>query len=147
MAQKQNPREALKCVYKDCQELQDGDGEYCPDHYPKALNDIKAEAGTIKAQVIADADGEVSYIQDVAHNGCIGGSCRNLVYYKDTHAFYAKHADEIDDILEELEEQSGEPYDIMGNMKRLGQSDLRNFLVWLAYEVRAQEILEKLNLE
>jgi hypothetical protein len=35
-------------------------------------------------------------------------------------------------------------YDIAENMKRLGQTDLRNFLAWLAYEVNAQEIIQEL---
>ena len=52
--------------------------------------------------------------------------------------------EEVDELLGELEEQMGEPYDIGANMKRLGQSDLRNFLTWMAYEVRAQEIMREL---
>lgn len=113
----------------------------------KNLKDIKVEAGTIKAQIIEDADGEVSYIKDIAEHGCVGGSCRGLVYYSDTHAEYIKRADEIDEILQEIEEQTGEPYNIMENMKRLNQSDIRNFLVWLAYEVKAQEIIQELENE
>ena len=110
----------------------------------KKLEEIKAEADTIKSIVLADANGEQSYIEDVANHGCGGGTCTGLIYYADTHAFYNRHAEEIDDMLNELEEQTGEPYDITGNMKRLNQRDLRNFLAWLAYEVRAQEILREL---
>lgn len=101
------------------------------------------ELMTIREQILKDADGDKSYIKDAAEQGCIGGNCHNLVSYAETHAFYAKHADEIDDILVEMEEQLGEPYDIGANMKRLGQSDLRNFLVWFAYEVEAQKIMEE----
>ena len=113
----------------------------------KTLKDIEAEAGTIKARVLKDAYGETSYIKDVAEHGCSGGNCKDLIYYTDTEAFYAKHADEIDEMLEELEEQTGEPYDITGNMKRLGQSNLRNFLAWFGYEVTAQNILQELELD
>lgn len=98
----------------------------------------------IKAIVLEDADGEITYIKDVAEFGCVGGNCNGLIYYEDTHKFYNEHADEIDEILDDIEEQQGEPYNIKENMKRLGQSDLRNFLAWLAYEVKAQEILNEL---
>lgn len=33
MAQTQNEKEALKCVFEDCEELQTADGEYCERHY------------------------------------------------------------------------------------------------------------------
>jgi len=111
------------------------------------LENIKAEVGTIKAQVLEDADGDVSYVKDAAERGCIGGNCAELVYYVDTEAFYNKHANEIDEILEDIEDQQGEPYDITGSMKRLNQTNLRNFLAWLAYEIKAQEIMAELKPE
>ncbi len=110
----------------------------------KNLNEIKADEGSIREQILKDADGDTSYIKNAADQGCVGGNCSGLVYYADTHAFYVKHAEEIDELLGEMEEQTGEVYDIAGNMKRLGQSDLRNFLAWMAYEVRAQEIMREL---
>ena len=110
----------------------------------KLLESIKAEKNTIKALILEDADGEIGYIKDVAERGCVGGACNNLIYFADTEAFYNERADEIDEILEDLEEQMGEPYNITENMKRLGQSNLRNFLAWLAYEVKAQEIMQEL---
>ena len=110
----------------------------------KELQDAEQDGDSIRSTIFDDADGEVSYIKDAAEHGCIGGNCSGLVYYAATHAFYAKHAEEIDELLGELEDQMGEPYDIQGNMKRLGQSDLRNFLAWMAYEVRAQEIMREL---
>jgi len=113
----------------------------------KKLNLIKAEKGTIKAEILDDADGEIGYIKDVAEQGCSGGNCAGLIYYTDTEAFYNKYADEIDEILLDMEEMSGKPYDITGNMKRLKQSNLRNFLALLAYEVKAQEIMQELDPE
>ena len=98
---------------------------------------------TIREQILKDAKKcDDSYIKEVAENGCIGGNCRNLIYYKDTHAFYDHYTNEIDEILERIADEMGEDYDITANMKRLGQSDLRNFLVWLAYEAEAQKILD-----
>lgn len=95
----------------------------------KKLKDIKAEAGTIREQVLKDSDGDVSYVKDVAERGCVDGNCRRLVYDKDTHNFYSKHADEINEILGEMEKSLGEPYNIDENMKLLDQPDLCNFLL------------------
>lgn len=111
----------------------------------KDLKKVKAVDGTIRALILEDADGEVSYIKDVAEHGCVGGSCSGLIYYKDTHAFYNEYADEIDEILARIADEMGESYDIQANMKRLGQSDMRNFLAWFAYEVEAQEIMRELD--
>jgi len=106
------------------------------------LKDIKAEEGSIKALILEDADNEVSYIKDVAEQGCQDGGCSGLVYYNDTHNFYNQRAEEIDELVKTLNEEMG--YDIAENMKRLGQTDIRNFLSWLAYEVNAQEIMREL---
>jgi hypothetical protein len=108
----------------------------------KTLKDIKAEKGTIKELVLKDAEGDIDYIKDIANNGCQGGGCNGLIYYEDTHNFYNKYAEEIDELLEELNEESG--YNVIDNMKRMGQTDLRNFLSWLAYEVNAQNIMTEL---
>ena len=104
----------------------------------KTLKNIEAEEGTIKKLLLEDAKGELSYIKDVAENGCLGGSCNGLVYYEETHALYNKYAEEIDELVFELE------YNITEGMKRLRQTDIRNFLAWLAYEVNAQNIIEEI---
>lgn len=113
----------------------------------QSLKSIKPEPNTITAQILEDADDNISYIKDAATHGCVGGNCRNLIYYEDTHKFYNKHADEIDEILQEYKEQTGEHYNILENMERLGQTDIRNFLAWLGYEIRAQEIMRELDPE
>lgn len=105
------------------------------------IKNIKADEGSIKEQVLKDADGDIQYIKDVAEHGCIGGSCRNLIYYTDTHAFYDKHAEEIDELLERLDSEG--VYQIIDIRKTNG--DLRNYLAWLAYEVNAQEIIRELD--
>jgi hypothetical protein len=114
------------------------------------MKDIKAEAGTIRAQILKDADDMLdvdekkNYIKEVAEHGCTGGNCTGLVYTEDIHVFYHENADEIDNILHRIEEETGEIYNIGENMKRLGLYDLRNFLAWFAYEVEAQEIMHEL---
>jgi len=114
------------------------------------LENIKVDKGSIKAQLIEDAqdaESAVQYIKEVAENGCIGGNCVGLLYTADCEEFYTKHANEVDVMLEDMEQEIGDTYDITANMKRLGLSNLREFLAWLAYEVRAQEIMRELELE
>jgi hypothetical protein len=118
------------------------------------MKDLTAEASTIRAQILKDAD-EVAddmgdaeeakgYIKEVAEHGCTGGNCDGLVYTEDIHVFYHENADEIDNILHRIEEETGEIYSIRENMKRLGLYDLREFLAWFAYEVEAQEIIREM---
>ena len=106
----------------------------------KTLKDLTADAGTIRAQVLADADGEVSYIKDIAEHGCSGGSCSGLIYYTDTHAFTAKYMDEINELLEDFRDSTG--VNILAETETHG--DLFNWLAWYAYECRAQEIMNEL---
>lgn len=106
----------------------------------KNLKELTGDAGSIREQVLNDADGEVSYISDIANHGCFGGSCSGLIYYVDTHAFTAKHMDEINEIINEIRDRDGS--NVLNNEQALG--DVFNYLAWLAYEVRAQEIMQEL---
>lgn len=107
----------------------------------KQLKDLEIEKGTMTAQIIEDADGEIEYIKDIVNHGCSGGGCRGLVTYSQTHDFYAKHAEEIDEIIGNIANETGE-----SPLKRV-EGDLRNWLVWFAVEVRASEIIEALENE
>lgn len=112
---------------------------------------MDCDKDSIKHQVLSDAlDKEeakgvdssgdaVHYLQDVINHGCVSGICSGLIYYHDTHAFYAKHADEIDEMLEQIVQDMGEPFDT-----RAGLEDMRNRLAWMAYEETARAILEDL---
>lgn len=109
---------------------------------PKGLRSVVLQDALDRADVYEE-DNADGYIREIATHGCVGGSCSGLVYCKDTHAFYNKNADEIDELIERLHDEMG--YNVHENMQRLGQSDLRNFLAWLAYEVTAQELLAEIN--
>jgi DNA-binding ferritin-like protein len=61
----------------------------------------------------------------------------SLVRYKDTHEFFEKHYDEIQEIRDELAEQGVDvpiPTD----------TDLKNFLAWFGFEHRAYEVYNEL---
>ncbi len=64
----------------------------------------------------------------------------SLIYYKDTHEFFERHYDEIEDIRAELESQGLE-------IKIPSNSDLKNFLAWLSFEEKARELYDELEME
>lgn len=113
------------------------------------ISKLTAQAGTIRAQILEDAidssddqADQLAYIKDVAEYGCAGGSCHSLIYYSDTHTFYIEHADEIDELLQEYEENMGQHLLATANT----HGDLRNFLAWFAYEYEAQKIMDEMNI-
>ena len=112
---------------------------------------MKAEAGSIRARILEDTSGEneedaIAYIRTAAENGCAGGNCNNLIMNYETHAFYTEFAPEIDEILEYVKENTGENLFESDYYKKNGY-DLRNYLAWAAYEIKAQEIMEELEEE
>jgi hypothetical protein len=62
----------------------------------------------------------------------------SLIYYRDTHAFYETHYDEIEEMRTEYEELNGQPLKING--------DLKNFLAWFAFESVAWQLCQELEL-
>lgn len=103
-----------------------------------------AKGDDIKARVAQDAldhdDYATGYLQDVCNHGCQSGTCSGLIYYKDTHEFYTDFVDEIHEVLEEYEENTGEGFKFEGR-------DVRNTLAWMAYEEKARDVLLELGIE
>ena len=64
--------------------------------------------------------------------GCQGGTVSSLIYYNQTHAFYDKHYQEIEDLREEYEDNFGHPLVIKG--------DLKNWFAWFAFQETAFQI-------
>ena len=104
---------------------------------------LNVEKGSIRELILSDADGEVSYIKDVADHGCSGGNCGGLIYYVDTHKFTTEHMDEINDIVSDYYDNTGVSLPPISEM----HGDMFNWLAWFAYEVRAQEIMKELEPE
>jgi len=89
----------------------------------------KNEPNSIKAAVAQEAleyDDPQSFFNDLQQHGCVSGMVNSLIYYNDTHAFYDKHYEEIEELREEYEESSGESFQI--------NSDLKNHLAWFTFE-------------
>lgn len=87
---------------------------------------------------------EVLLIKDVATHGCQGG-VPGITYYNETAAFHDKHEEEIWDIINDTAEDSGEtPMQVVARVAPLAgvMISLKNYLVWFAVEVRAQQHLD-----
>lgn len=78
------------------------------------------------------------YFQDLSH-GCSSGMIGELIYYKDTHAFYDKHYSDIEDLREEYKENTGVALEPQG--------DLKNWYAWLAFEETSRTLAQKIGIE
>lgn len=91
----------------------------------------------VARDALANKGYEIGYLNDVVNHGCVSGTCNNLIYYKDTHAFYLEHQDECNDILNEYEDNTGEGFKFEGR-------DILNTLAWIGYEDRAHTLFDEL---
>lgn len=83
-------------------------------------------------------DGAEGVYKDLMQGGCQSGYVGELIYYHDTHKFYQKYSQEIEDLLYEMEESMGEsPL----NCKKAGD-DLQNWLAWFGFEETARNLME-----
>src|SRR5690606_39004733 len=92
--------------------------------------------------VISDAldheGSELTYLKDVLEHGCISGMVSGLIYTVDTHIFFDKYYEEIEDLRIELLEQG------IDVLSYIGDNDLKNHMAWIAYEETARLVLDEL---
>ena len=69
-----------------------------------------------------------SFFNDLQNGGCISGMIGEFIYNSDCKAFYVKHIDDLEEMKEDLEEQTGEP---IANRHSLPHY---TFLCWLCFE-------------
>ena len=101
---------------------------------------LKENPNTITAEVIQEAlnsEDPKSWFNDLLLYGCQSWMVWSLIYYKDTHEFFNRFYDEIEDIRFELQEQG-----ILEN--NLIDSDLKNYFAWLSFEHVAYNIYNQL---
>lgn len=84
-----------------------------------------------------DGENVQSFFHDLLSHGCISGMISELIYYNDTHAFYDKYYDEIEELRLELEASCG---------SLSIKSDYKNFMAWFAFEETARRIADELGL-
>ena len=102
------------------------------------------EPNTIRAYVAHEAldiwpENPAEMFEGLARNGCVSGWVSSLVWYTDTHAFYDRFYDEIEELREDYEASIGEPLRING--------DLKNWLAWFAFEETAYRMANDVGLE
>jgi len=105
---------------------------------------IKDNPNALKAEVAEEALGYdyadiALFFTDLLHHGCQSGMVGKLVYYTDTHKFYDKYYNEIEDLRYDLEESFGLPLQPKG--------DLKNWFAWMAFEETARIIADELGIE
>ena len=83
-----------------------------------------------------------SYFRDLFRDGCESGFVSNLIYCRDTHKFYDEHYDEIENLVYEFEENTGERI----NTKESGD-DRKNFFAWFGFEETAYQIANEIEVE
>lgn len=71
-------------------------------------------------------------IEDLCRLGCVSGGVSHLIYHRDAKRFYIRFMDEIHELLDELEENTGEPLPI--------QSVRTTTYAWFGFEAMANRI-------
>jgi hypothetical protein len=82
------------------------------------------------------ADSLKTSFSDLLHYGSNNGSIARLIYYKDTHAFFDTHYEEIEELRSEYEDSFGETIIIKG--------DLKDFMARFGYETIARKLADTL---
>lgn len=110
----------------------------------KAKLEEYAKGQDIAAVVAQDAldatyadDNGLGYLKDVVEHGCQSGTVSGLIYYTDTREFYDTHILEIDEILQDYEDSTGEGF-------RFNGRPVSNTLAWMGYEEVARKLYEEL---
>lgn len=68
---------------------------------------IRGKSGTLfsfVAESILRNEDPVAFLLDTTMYGCASGSVPDLVYYADTHAFFDRYYEEIEELRREFEE-------------------------------------------
>lgn len=84
-----------------------------------------------------------SVLNDLLSHGCQSGMVSGLIYTKDCQDFYDKYYDQIEDLIYDLEDSTGENV-MTWNKSKI---DRKNFLAWLGFEEMAREIANNLDIE
>ena len=100
-----------------------------------------SKTGIVKtvAETALDYDPVSAFFEDINQYGCVSWMISELIYYSDTRAFFQTHYDEIEELRNQWEEDTGMPLVIQG--------DLSNFLAWLSFERVADNLWQEFEAE
>lgn len=108
------------------------------------LLEIKNENGSsIRKELAREAlsygnSEPIAFFSDLIQHGCISGMVSGLVYYRDTHAFFLRYYDQIEELRIDMETSLGQPLKPMG--------DLMNWYSWFAFEETARAMAEEIGI-
>lgn len=104
---------------------------------------IDDQPSTIQAFVAHEAlgygDTPEQMFADLAHGGCASGTIGGLIYYHDTHAFFDRYYQEIEELRERFEDETSQPLQVSG--------DLKNWFAWFAFEQVAFDLAAELGVD
>lgn len=106
---------------------------------------------SIKEAVLEAASGSEdvnTYLRQVIENGCQSGMVSELIYYKDTIAFFRCHTQEINTIISmytsDVDLHMAEVFNAWDRTDALAlDTHNQNLLAWFAYEQVARQILDE----
>jgi hypothetical protein len=79
------------------------------------------------------------FFKDFFYGGCQSGYVASLIYYADTNQFFNKYEGEIQELVEEWQESTGEGLKINGLIS--------HFFSWFGFEEMARKICDEIGLE
>lgn len=83
---------------------------------------------------IIEENGGQEFAEQVVRYGCSSGIVSELIYNKDTHAWFDTHYEDIMELVEEYEDATGEKLEM--------QTDLKTWLAWFSFEQVAYKMYE-----
>jgi hypothetical protein len=96
----------------------------------------------LKKEVIndlLDSEDTAGYIKEIINHGCQSGVVSGLIYYADTKAFYIKHLEDIEDMIADYQENTGEMLQ--------PKAPYYNWFAWFAFEETVRELADSLEIE
>lgn len=98
--------------------------------------------GIMEAHAEERDSGLVGFMEDLNYGGCASGLIGELVYYKDTVAFYEQYEDEIWELIVDGASDGGQNVAEfiagLGGIGNVGGADqFKNLLSWFAFEETA----------
>lgn len=90
--------------------------------------------------------------RDLFHGGCASGIVSNMIYYRDTCKFYARHKAAIWELVGQMADDCGETlFHFLAERTRdnsPGDCDqVENFLAWFGFETAARNLADHLELD
>lgn len=90
----------------------------------------------VAQMIIEQADGYEQiddFFNDLFQGGCASGIIGDLIYYKQTHAFFDEYYDDIETLRLQTQEETEMTFKV--------ESDLKNYFAWFAFEEVARQIM------